>query len=372
MEYGESNSTKGKEIGIKLVDKNQTINILSLIGSPFCKTNPASFGNCTSQDFFQCAKNNKISLLFLDKLKDNQCLNGFEIDYEILCKKKLEHLITIKKIAHFLNKKGCKYIIVKSIMPFPYIPNDVDIIVMESSDRFNEIIECAKSNSYNIIGVAPLETMIHDNRNEQHKDPREKDIYDIDLYREFGAINIIYLDKHKIGKYLTEIELMGQTISILKPEAELAVVIVHSIFPEQIFTLHLYYTILFYLAEMNKAEIEKFIKIAEENSITYAVKTVISLIAVLHEEAHGFIPDKVEFLISELGKNIHEISGLQKNRLDTPYIYKFSTVMLTLIEKFKEKKSAKSIILQSIRMANPKTMSYVSKVVLERRSRETY
>jgi len=354
------------------VSMNATVKILRTIGSPFASEQELFENKKEDLKLYECAEKNKIGLLYLDALKEEGCLNKLQSEYEKHKKNQREHLTTAVRISSLLNSKKIKYCVVKSLMPFSFVPNDVDILIFNSWNQFEEIIKTAKKSGYDVIGEAPLEVMIHDARNEKHKNPKEKDIYDIDLYRELGAINIIYLDKNLLEKHVTKTALFEENISILKPGAELATVFVHSIFPEQIFTLHLYYTALHYLSKMNAEDINDFISIVKENNITFAVKTVISIIAVLHEVAHGFIPEKIRIITSELGKNNFETTKLYKKILKTPHKYLFLTIIIILLEKMKEKKAAKSIMWQMLKILNPKTMLYVIRVVVERRRRETY
>lgn len=352
---------------------DQTLRLLRLIGSPFAPPQTFARNEDESLELYDCAVKNKIGLLYLETLRKNNVLNKYEPEYENLKKRQAEHLDTAIRISNLLNNQNVEYAVIKSLMPFPFVPNDVDILIFDLANRFEEIINTAKNSGYDVIGEAALEVMIHDARNEKHKDPTGKDIYDVDLYRELGASYIIYLDKSKLKKHVTELWLNGEKIKILKPEAELATVLVHSILPEQIFTLHLYYTTLHYLSKMNGKNIDDFITIAKENDITFAVKTVTSIIANIHEAAHGFIPEKLKIIGSELGKNKSEINRHQKKfLLKTPYIYGFATVIITLLEKLGERKAAKSILRQMLKMTNPKTVRYVARVVAERRRRETY
>lgn len=360
---------RDKEEGVSM---NATVKLLRTIGSPFASEQELSENKDENLELYDCAEKNKIGLLYLEVLKKDGCLNKLQSEYEKHKKNQIEHLTTAIRISNLLNSKKVKYAVIKSIMPFPYVPNDVDILIFDSPNQFEKIINTAKISGYDIIGEAPMEVMIHDARNEKHKNPKEKDIYDIDLYRELGAINIIYFDKTKLEKHVTETELFEENIKVLRPGAELATVLVHSIFPEQIFTLHLYYTTLHYLSKMNAEDIMDFITIAKENNITFAVKTVLSIIAILHAVAHGFIPKKLKILTSELGMNKFEKTKLQKKLLATPHIYMFSTIIITLLEKMRERKAAKSIVWQMLKMSNPKTMLYVVRVVVERRRRETY
>lgn len=354
------------------ISTNPTVKLLRMIGSPFVSEQEPSENKNEDLNLYDCAEKNKIGLLYLEQLKKNGCLIKLQPVYEKQKQNQIENLTTAVRISSLLNTKKVRYCVIKSIMPFPYVPNDVDILIFDSPNQFEELIKTVEISGYDVIGEAALEVMIHDARKEKHKNPKEKDVYDIDLYRELGAINIIYFDNAKLEKHVTVTKLFEENIKVLKPGAELATVLVHSIFPEQIFTLHLYYTTLHYLSKMNAEDIKDFIAISKENNITFAVKTVLSIIAILHELAQGFIPEKLKTLTSELGVNNFETTKIRKKIFVTPHIYMFSTIIITLLEKMRERKAAKSIMRQMLKMSNPKTIWYVVKVVAERRRRETY
>jgi hypothetical protein len=347
-----------------------TITLLRMIGSPFSPDTIRDVREDTA--VFECAQKNKIGLLYLDTLKSHRALDKLWPEYEKMMDLHAKQRLTAHRIAAFLNRENAHYAIVKSLMPFPFVPNDVDVIIFDPPETFDGLIHSAAANGYDVIGIADLETMLHDARGEEHKDPRHKDIYDIDLYRDFGAINIVYLDKEKFRPYTVEFPIFDEPATVLTRSAELVVVLIHSIFPEQIFTSHLYVTTLHYLSAMEEEEIREFIELVKQNHVASSCGAVLSIISDLHEEAFGFSPEAIDEILAELGTNTAERTQFKKRGYRTPQQYRFSTIMRLLFEKMREQKARKSILSQCIRSLRPKVMVYVISVVLHRRRRDTY
>lgn len=356
---------------------NITLKLLRIIGSPFCDEKELQLPKNKNEalELYNYASINKIGLLFLEALKDVDKLESFALrsKWEKERKKHDEQKITAVRIADILNSLDAEYVIFKSILPFPATPNDVDILFLDSDDKYWKVVELLPRVGYKRIEEvpSPSEVMFHDTRVCEHTDIRKKDVYDVDLYREAGASHIIYLDKRKLRKYQTEIELLGKKVKVLKPEAELVAIITHSIIPEQLFTLLAYYATLHYLANKN-FNVDKFICIARENSVTFPVRVHCSLSAILHKMAHGFIPEEINEILYELGIDKREVKYFMSNNLKMSHRYSIYALIRTIIEKSKENKFRKSLVKQMIFMSNPKLAKWVIKEMILRRRRETY
>jgi len=357
---------------------NHTIRLLRTIGSPFVLEQELPGNKDEALQLYAYAVKNKIGLLYLEVLKNQGKLEEFQLvsNYEEEQKKHDEQVITAKRIAELLNSCGINYAIFKSIMPFIATPNDIDILHFGSDSEYKRAIEIMlRSNYIEVKGEADAQQcMFHDIRDgccpKPH--PHDKDAYDVDLYQKATASYIIYLDKRKLEKHITEIDMSGTQIKVLTPEAELVTVITHSVIPEQLFTLFTYYATLHYLARMNPEEISQFIHIAKENSVTFPVRAHCSLNAELHHVAHGFIPQKVEEVLAGLGNEANERKSLVKNNFKMPHRHSWLTVIRALLEKTKESEFRKSVPKQAINMLNPRLAKWVISEVILRRKRETY
>ena len=357
---------------------NRTVKLLKIIGSPFTPEQKKDLPTNSDEalKLYAYATKNKIGLLYLESLKDQGKLEefGLETKYQEEQKKHNEQSITAIRISELFNSFGVNYAIFKSIMPFPATPNDVDIIHFGSDDEFNKAAKIMLQSGYiEIKGSADSsQREFHDARECGHLNPHKKDIYDIDIYQKVAASYIIYLDKRKLEKYVTEVNRSNNQIKVLSPEAELVTVIIHSIIPEQLCTLFAYYPTLHYLAKMNSEEISRFTDITKENNATFAVKAHCSLVAELHKAAHGFVPEIIEGLLTKLGDETSERKKLLKNNFKMPHKYSLSVVARILLEKSKEAEFRRSVVKQMVYMLNPRLTKWVITNILWRRRRETY
>ena len=359
------------------VSMNPTLKLLRVLGSPFIPERELPKDKDDASELYNYATKNKIGLLYLEALKDQGKLEdfGLRLKYEEERKKHNKQSITAIRISKLFNSSDVNYAIFKSIMPFPATPNDVDVIHFGSDEEYEKAVEIMLQSDYmEVKGEVDAEQrMFHDARDgmlEPH--PPEKDVYDIDLYQNISASYVLYLDKRKLGKYVTEINMSGSKLKVLKPEAELVAIIIHSIIPEQLCTLFVYYAMLHHLERKNSEEIDRFIDIAKENNVTFSVKAHCSLVAELHRVAHGFVPEEIKEILVKLGNETREKKFLVKNGFKMPHKYSLSAVLRILLEKMREREFRRSVLKQMVFMLNPRLAKWVIYNIFWRRRRETY
>ena len=248
----------------------------------------------------------------------------------------------------------------------------MDVLFYGNREEYNELIKELPKFGYSLIVdvPSPAEVMFHDNRNGSHIDPKEKDVYDVDLYIEAGASYLIYLDKRKLRKYVISKKILNEQIKILSPVADLVAMFTHAVIPEFIFTLILYYNTLHYLMGMGKNDLNELFKISRENKVVYPVKLNLITVATIHKTAHGFIPSELEYLLELFNVDENEIK--QNLIMEVPFHYSYTQVVRVFLEKSLEWKFFKSFLWQIISVMNPKYGIWVIKVVRERFRRDTY
>lgn len=360
---------------------NQTLKLLKIIGSPFCDNEYFYSPENKAEGFelYNLASKNKIGLLYLKSLKDRKILDniGLEREYELEIKKHYEQINTVIRISKLFNDSNIKYAVFKSIMPFPATPNDVDIIHFGSDKEYNIAVESMLSSEYmEVKGEVDAEQrMFHDIKYGGRPNPHsaKKDVYDVDLYQKISASKTIYLNKAKLEKYIVNAIVSDHTFKALESGAELVAIIIHSIIPEMIFTLFVYYSTLYYLRTMSSKDIEKFIDIAKDNNVTYSVKLHLALVAELHESANGFVPKNFGRIYEMLGgKDISGRANLANNDYLMPHKYSISSVVKILLEKSQEEEFRKSTLRQMRYMLNPRSAKWVVGEIIQRRRRDTY
>ena len=361
-----------------VISASPTLKLLRTVGSPFSLEFESPQDSIEAIELYDYASKNKIGLTYLEALRTQGSLGkfGLELKYEEEKRKYNELRLTASQVAHLLNSAGINYAVFKSIMPFAMVTNDIDILHLGSTDEYYKAVDIIAKADYIMIvesGPVPLQIMFHDSRDGPHPVTGQKDVYDIDLYREASASYIIYLDKKKLARYVTETSILSVPIKVLKPEADLIAMVAHALFPELLYTLSIYYTTLHYLKGLGPQGINEFICIAKENNVTLQVKAHCSLTGMLHQEAHGFVPNELEEVLSRFGKDSREVNMLLRTHLKTPHRYSWATVMNAFLEKSREGRFRRSAIRQMIAtVVNPSLSRRVWSNYIWRRSRETY
>jgi hypothetical protein len=315
--------------------QNPTIKLIRIIGSPFVDAYEVPSSKEEAMLLYELAVKNKIGLLFLESLKHQDVLEKYDFtqEYDAEKQRNLQQRITAKRISEVLNAIHCHYAIIKSIVPFPGTPNDIDIIHFGTGKEYAEAIKHIQlSNFTEIHGEVDAEQqMFHDNREIPHPDVMKKDVFDVDFYQNLSASHLQYLNKKKLEPFVTETEVGGTPSKILKPSAEMVVLIIHSFIPEMIFTLFLYYAALFHIAKMEEDEIDEFIENSRVNNMTISSRCFFSLVGELHNRSFGFMPAKIKTILNLLGEDLGERTiFVQENNYKMPFKYSKLTVFEVL------------------------------------------
>jgi tetratricopeptide (TPR) repeat protein len=296
----------------------------------------------------------------LEALEENQKFSKLKLRYEEELTKYSKTLDIAFKVSQLLTNKEIPHAIYKTIRPYKSATVDIDILIFQTQGKYKEAIKALEKAGYKIKGQGPHSTTL--------QDPEMR--IGIDLYEEVAVSHIVYLDKQILQAYVATKELLkGKHVKILKPEADLATIIAHSLIKEHMYILSEYYTFLYYLPQIN---VQDFIKIVRENNITYAVKTHATITAALHKAAHGIIPNELEEILNELGNNRVERALLLKKNFKMPHKYDKLTLIQSLTEILKGEKSKRSIAKQLLQMFNPKFTFSIVKGFVDHMTRETY
>jgi len=348
--------------------------ILTIIGSPTwqSKNLGSSSNNLSSspQDLYALASRNKIGLLFLQSYMNISEYFPFKqiLDNELKSYKQL--IETAQRASAIIEDAGAKYAVIKSVMPFPAVPNDVDIIIFGTLENYELSLEALRRNSFESLGEpAPLEDCVHDvARGGNHIDPNYKDPFDVDVYREIGASHIIYMDKNKLEKYCLNITIDNKySFNVLDKPAELAVYMFHSIYPERIYTLLLYYCIIYTVSMMNKFQLDQFVDICLQNKIGGAALICLQVTENIQREYLGTVDPKLVELRERFG------AGKDIKITSMPYRYPLSTIINSFWTKRSDKVFSKSVMRQIFQIIKDKEIRrHVAKEYFHRKHRDTY
>ena len=313
-------------------------------------------------------------MLYLLSLKEKGKLNDLRQKYDELDFRAKETLITAVKAAKVLNDAEIDYVIFKTFRPYPATPNDVDIVCLEENSRYESALDAFRKAKYIEILPAPLQFTFCDPRGVNRASiTKEGGIYYLDLYKEAGTDYFIYLDKSKLRWHRTNISLYGRTVKTLRPEVELAAILMHSVFPEMCYGLESFYTTCYDFAQFTREHMERFLDFARKNYILFPVRASLSLTAFLHQEAFGYVPEKIKSVLDRIGGIYRrEIETLKDNDFKTPHKFALKTFLITFLIKVREITALKSLAVQGLHMLNPFFMKDVLKTLYEKRKSETY
>lgn len=337
---------------------------MNIIGSPFNKSRLINH-NYENQKLYELAGKNKIGLMFLENLSNIDKIG--ELKSSLISERKShnELRITAQRIGEILGKLECTYAIVKSNYPFPAVPNDVDVLIFDNKG-FQEIVRKVEQEGFFILDEAPFESWIRDHSRNQSKDISDKTPFDIDLYKEMGASQIIYMNKNKLKNHITNSIINNTDVKVLTTPAELALNIFHSIFPERIYTLLLHYYILYAVKSMNESEKLEFIKICKEQKIEYGINTALNITKDIQEFCFHESAKEIENLIKNLGGETDYIIN------HVPYHYSSKVIVKSFWSRKFDSTFIKCAIRQIISFLNPNYAKYVIEQYNWRKNRDTY
>jgi len=240
----------------------------------------------------------------------------------------------IARTSRFLREAYVDHVFFKTIRPYKSTTVDLDILILGGKKSYEDSVKAMKKAGYKLVVQGPMSTTFWDS---------EADI-GIDLYTEIAASFVIYMDKQKLLKHITNTKLPnGEYVRTFRPEVDLACIIAHSIIKEQMYLLSEYYTFIHYL---EKISLEDFLRVVRQNNITSATRAHASITLLLHIYAHNSVPDKLERIVSHLGRDSFETARLVQNRFKTPHKYHPVTFIRSFLEITKGKKAKKSIANQ--------------------------
>lgn len=355
------------------------IELLRQIGTPF-DTGQRYALPLESEALFGHAFKNRIGLLYLKNLKDSGRLENLAPEYEKLAYREAQTKLTAARAGSVLDGLHVDYVLFKTMRPFPATPNDVDIICLGGRRDYERAVRAFFDLGYrNLAGPAPMQILFVDPRGLAGKgvDAHKKGgIYYVDLYRAPSADYFVYIDPAKLRGETVRMKidgLDGHRTSVLKPEVELAAILMHSVFPEKTFTLELFYTICRWLKEFDGRQMERFVRFSVENHIRFPVRACFTIAVVLHREAFGFVPAELERVAGELG-GIYgpEASAFRAGGLDGPYHFLLSSFYLAFLRKLWDPASMRSLAVQGWHMLSPRFAAGVFRSLWRRTANGDY
>ena len=357
-------------------------NLAGILGSPFAKYEETlQNASLTQQEkvaLYSLARKNKVSLFFLERLKEAHQLDGFENLYNEEENRYRETLITAVKLCATIDEITQKYAIFKFLKPFPHIPSDVDALFFLSESEFQQSVQHLLHHGYFRIAESPSQVVIYDLRggidqmDTRSVDGKKGGKFYIDLYREVSASHIIYVSKDTLWDYRIREETEEGEISTLHPIADLCVVLAHTIVPERLLTVADYYMTLHHINNMNAKQIDELAQLIVQNEFAYAGGYAISVISRIHHSVHGFVPEKLISLSETLSSRRKVRLKVVPHNTDLPFRYPAEILAKMLLERMKDENGFRSFAKQVAFSMNPRLGAWVVSNWSMRGKRDTY
>jgi hypothetical protein len=279
-------------------------------------------------------------------------------DYEKLMFRASETLLTVVRLAKVLGSAGIPYVVVKTLRPYLATPNDVDVVFLGAAKDIGKMTSALGRGQYipRPETPGPLQRSFFDPRGKGRPAwDRTGGIYYVDVYIEMGVDHFIWANKRKIGQDCRIISLDSSDVCVLTPEADLAVVLFHSVFPENTYALEVFFTTCHLLKEFHDENVRRFVRFVKDNHFSLGVRANLTVTLALHQAAFGFRPPLIETTLSLLGGPRHaEEVHLKKSDFSTPHRFRASTFFRTFAEKAVEPTAFVSLGVQGFHMVNPR------------------
>jgi len=337
-------------------DKQHLLVLLRAIGSPQA-SNKLQAGERLENSYvprlYAMAEANKIPLTYLNTVSPEERQNLAEYNYHYTRLRRL--LEMTNEVSELFNEGDVNYVVFKTLRPYPEDVSDIDVLNLGSRRDYEKMVEILRRAGYIFMERGAYCTTFQDYKT------RFKTELMIDVYDEVSVGYLVYLDKRKLSRHVSEIELpTGQIVRVFSPEVELLATIAHSAIKENQYILAEYFATLHYLALMDQSSIEELIDLVRRNKLVNAFRWHLTITSILHKFAFGFIPEKLSNILFRLGgpwirtyKQVFELSY-------PPY----KCGPMTLISIFKEK-LRDNIFKRSLctQMLTPPTKAFTTRLL---------
>ena len=115
---------------------NETIKLLRVVGSPFTETLELPQDGKEAGGLYALSIRNKMPLLYLDRLKKQGKLGELEAAYDKRSARQGKFYSSITSTSEILDAAGIEYALIKTVKPYPVVPNDVDILCLGANNEY--------------------------------------------------------------------------------------------------------------------------------------------------------------------------------------------------------------------------------------------
>gem|GEM_PF-5764620 len=316
-------------------------------------------------EMLDLARKNKLLDIYLNRLpesfKDDVSIKG------IIRRRNRRRTIFYKTLVDtvsVLNKADVEYALFKTLKPFCFLPNDVDVLVFDS--KYLEDAKRALMHlGYTLDEYEPHVVSL--------KSPEG---VPVELHSEISVSYIIYLDKAILRPYVESISIDGVEAFSLSPEAELLCTIAHSVFKENMVTLADYMEVRIRVCQLS--ELKSFRNLMSGSKTELSVYLIFRIAAFIEELVYGKA-ESIGRLGNELKSNCTSvIDAYVRKLMQKPlFPHKFHPMILTLLfadlisRSVKARLSLREQAFNLLNIRNPHTRM-LGKIIVSRIKRKSY
>ncbi|MFK5891816.1 MAG: hypothetical protein QM504_01185 [Pseudomonadota bacterium] len=331
----------------------KSIQLMKIIGTPLCD---AVEETREDEELYQFAFKNNIELLYLSKLKEENKLDKLEEEYNSLKEREKDTLNSINRLATVLKKHNIQYGITKTLRPYSGTPNDIDCLYLGPLDKYEDVGKILQNENYLLTAPNDMQYEFFDElADEKFSKLKSGGRFYIDFYRELAADHMPYMDSEVLMKHRIETPIEGHadTVTIFEMKHEMIILSLHSIIMHRIIPLEVIYTYSYYLSTMTNEDINQLWIDTVNNHAEIAMRTVLTTMKILYQEAYNTIPEKLELLLSLSGERKSEAKNFIDSEYHMPHIVNLSTFVTSVFGKLRSKRSRQGFLKELFHMLNP-------------------
>ncbi|MGJ8585357.1 MAG: hypothetical protein ACSHXD_14775 [Marinosulfonomonas sp.] len=260
-----------------------------------------------------------------------------------------------------------EWVLFKSIKPFSSTPNDTDWFPLEPK-RHKELCDHLQADGeFTLLEVAPRQTTLIESSGADLTDTTKKGgVYYIDCYVAPSTDYFVYLDPRRLRAHTDQTEVMGETVPILAPYAELAAIMFHNIFPEKSFSIESYYLVKRYL-DLIEAEgsLDHFVDVCRDQKMEFAAVCNLAAVAAIDTAQFNDTDTRITALLHRFEMPEYQLAGFDANGA-FPYEFSNKVFWRTFASKQRDRTSFLSTLNQALHMLNPVFFADVVRIIWRR------
>ena len=330
-----------------------SLELVRAIGSPFAPSiRQWSDGDLLTA--FPRAFRDRVALLLLDRFRRPDWCVDLEEHYQRLEARRRATMEVIGRAARILNDVvPAHYVVFKSLKPYPATPNDTDVLILPRGD-YERAFAAFLAAGYGYHEWAPTQRTLVDPLGLEFVGPGKKGgTYYIDLYEDISTDYFAYLNPNSIESQILDAVVAGVPVRVLRAEPELAIILLHSVFPERTFQLEHFFLPLHYLKH-DAFDGRRFLSFVDANHLRGPVRTALSLVEQLHEEAFGTSPAPLGALLDAIGRSRRARVRFAGEAFSTPHMFSVYDFFATFAGRLRDPYCLRSLGTQARRMLHPR------------------